>query len=51
MYMNKKDKIKKLHEKGLSYRQIAKLVGTSFQYCHQILKNYMSPYNIKRLKK
>jgi hypothetical protein len=49
--MNKKDKIKQLMEKKLSYRNIAKVVGTSFQYVHQVATGYMSPYNLKRLKK
>lgn len=43
--MTKKDKIKQLNEKGLSYRQIAKLVNCSFQYVHQCVTGYLSPYN------
>ena len=49
--MNKKLKIQKLNKKGVNYRNIAKVVGTSFQYVHQILTGYISPYNLKRLKK
>ena len=44
----KKDKIKQFAAKGLSYRQIATLTKCSFQYVHQVVKNYISPSNKRK---
>jgi hypothetical protein len=46
----KKQRIYKLKDKGLSYREIGKIVGVSGQYIHQVITGYKSPFQSRRYK-